>query len=102
MRRHIPAVPPNMGRALGGVLEAASKVSAGELGKAHILRDRFAGQVAAAFQDIDVLLVPVWPTPMPSAAEWDEMAKGDIAQLLALRGTVQFDRDAGADHERRL
>jgi hypothetical protein len=31
---------------------------------AHILRDRFAGQVSEVFQDIDVLLVPVWNTPI--------------------------------------
>jgi hypothetical protein len=36
-----------------------------------------------------------------SAAEWVEMAKGDIAHLLRY-DTVRFDRDAGAYHERRL
>jgi amidase len=61
-------------------------VSAGELGKAHILRDKCTGQVAAAFQDIDVLLIPVWPTPIPSAAEWVEMAQRDIAELLRYAG----------------
>jgi amidase len=74
------------GPALRRVLEAAGKVTAGELGKAHILRDKFTGQVAAAFQDIDVLLIPVWPTPIPSAAEWMEMAQGDIAELLRYAG----------------
>jgi amidase len=74
------------GPALGHVLEAAGKVTTAELGKAHIVRDRFAGQVAAAFQDIDVLLIPVWPAPLPSAAEWMEMAQGDIADLLRYSG----------------
>jgi amidase len=74
------------GPALGRVLEAACKVSAVELGRAHIARDRFTGQVAAAFQDIDVLLIPVWPTSMPTAAEWMEMAQGDIADLLRYSG----------------
>jgi len=81
-----PSRATEYGPALGRVLEAAGKVSAGELGKAHIVRDQFAGQVAAAFQDIDVLLIPVWPTPMPSAAEWMEMAQGDIADLLRYSG----------------
>jgi amidase len=84
-----PSRAAEYGPGLGGVLEAASKVSARELGKAHIQRDRFAGQVAEAFQGIDVLLVPVWDTPMPSAAEWTEMAQGDIAHLL--RYTTPFD-----------
>jgi amidase len=81
-----PSRAAEYGPALGNVLEAARNVSAGELGKAHILRDRFVGQVAAAFQDIDVLLIPVWPTPIPSAAEWNEMAQGDLAELLRYAG----------------
>jgi amidase len=84
-----PSRAAEYGPGLGGVLEAAGKVSAMELGKAHIQRDRFAGQVAEACQDIDVLLVPVWDTPMPGAAEWMEMAQGDIAHLL--RYTTPFD-----------
>jgi amidase len=84
-----PSRAADYGPGLGGVLEAAGKISATELGKAHILRDRFAGQVAEVFQDIDVLLVPVWNTPMPSAAEWVEMAKANIAHLL--RYTTPFD-----------
>ena len=81
-----PSRATEYGPALGRVLEEAGKVSTGELCKAHILRDQFTGQVAAAFQDIDVLLVPVWPTPMPTAAEWMEMAQGDIADLLRYSG----------------
>ena len=81
-----PSRAAEYGPALGRVLGAAGKVSAGELGKAHIVRDQFTGQVAAAFEDIDVLLIPVWPTPMPSAAEWTEMAQGEIADLLRYSG----------------
>jgi amidase len=81
-----PGRAAEYGPALGRVLEAAGKVSAAELGKAHIQRDKFVGEVAAAFRDIDVLLIPVWPTPMPSAAEWIEMAQGDLAELLRYAG----------------
>jgi amidase len=81
-----PSRAAEYGPALGRVLEGASKVSTAELGKAHIVRDRFTGQVAAAFQDIDVLLIPVWPIPMPTATEWMEMAQGDIADLLRYSG----------------
>ena len=83
-----PSRAAEYGPGLGGVLEAAGKISATELGTAHILRGKFAGQVAAVFQDIDVLLIPVMNAPMPSAAEWIEMAKGDIAPLL--RYTAPF------------
>ena len=34
------------------------------------------------------MLIPVMDAPTPSAAEWDEMAKGDIAHLL--RYTAPF------------
>jgi amidase len=81
-----PSRAADCGPALSRVLEAADKVTARELGKAHIVRDQFTGKVAAAFQDIDVLLIPVWPMPMPSAAEWMEMAQGDIADLLRYSG----------------
>ena len=77
-----PSRAAEYGPGLGSVLEAAGKISVTELGKAHILRDKFTGQVADVFQDIDVLLIPVMNAPMPSAAEWNEMAKGDIARLL--------------------
>jgi amidase len=84
-----PSSAAEYGPGLNRVLEAAGKVTAAELGKAHILRDRFTGQVAGMFRDIDVLLIPVMSAPSPSAAEWDEMAKGDLAP--ALRYTAPFD-----------
>jgi amidase len=52
-------------------------------------RDRFAGQVADVFRDIDVLLIPVLNAATPTVAEWEEMAKGDIASML--RFTAPFD-----------
>jgi amidase len=84
-----PSRAAEYGPGLGAVLEAGGKITAAELGKAHILRDKFAGQVADAFQDIDVLLIPVMNAPTPGAAEWDEMARGDISHLL--RYTAPFD-----------
>ena len=84
-----PSRAAEYGPGLSGVLEAAGKITAAELGKAHILRDRFTGQVADMFRDIDVLLIPVMSAPTPSAAEWDEMAKGDLAPVL--RYTAPFD-----------
>ena len=77
-----PSRAAEYGPGLAPVLEAAGKTTLLELGKAHIVRDQFAGQVARMFQDIDVLLIPVWTTPTPGAAEWTEMAKGDIVEQL--------------------
>ena len=83
-----PSRASEYGPGLSGVLETAGKITAAELGKAHIQRDRFTGQVADVFRDIDVLLIPVMATPTPSTAEWDEMAKGDLAPVL--RYTAPF------------
>ena len=53
---------------------------------------------------MDVLLIPVWPTPIPSAAEWMEMAQGDIADLLRysgpfnLTGMPALTMNGGFDH----
>jgi amidase len=77
-----PGRAAEYGLGLSGVLEAAGKITTAELGKAHILRDRFTGQIADVFRDIDVLLIPVMAAPTPSTAEWDEMAKGDLAPAL--------------------
>jgi amidase len=83
-----PSRAAEYGEGLGGFIAGASNVSAMDLGKAQITRGKFAGQVAAAFQDIDVLLIPVMKDPTPGAAEWVEMVKGDIAHLL--RYTAEF------------
>jgi amidase len=77
-----PSRASNYGPDLRAVLEAGGKTSLMDLGRAHILRDQFAGRVADAFQDIDVLLIPVWTTPAPDIAEWAEMARGDIMSQL--------------------
>ena len=97
-----PSRAAEYGPGLGGVLEAAGKISATELGKAHILRDRFAGQVAEAFQDIDVLLIPVMEYADAQRRRMDGDGEGRYRASVALLGTVQFDRDAGAYDERRL
>ena len=76
------------GPGFAAFLAAAGRVSALELAKAQIERAKFAGALAAMFQDIDVLLAPVMHTTTPTAAEWDEMARGDIAGVL--RFTAPF------------
>jgi amidase len=83
-----PSRAADYGPGLGGFLTAADGVSAMDLGKAQIVRAKFAGQIAEVFQDIDVLLIPVMKTPAPRPEEWMEMLKGDIAHLL--RYTAEF------------
>ncbi len=77
------------GPGLAGFIDTAKSVSAMDLGKAQITRGKFAGQVAATFQDIDVLLIPVMKSVTPTATGWLEMVKGPIAELLIY--TAEFD-----------
>jgi amidase len=83
-----PSRAAEYGPGLSNVLETAGKITTAELGKAHIRRDQFTGQVVEVFRDIDVLLIPVMAASTPSTAEWDEMAKGDLAPVL--RYTAPF------------
>jgi amidase len=84
-----PSRSAEYGPGLRDVLNAGIKVTASQLANAQIERDRFKGQVAAMFRDIDVLLIPIMRAPMPSPDGWAEMAKGDIAD--ALRYTAPAD-----------
>jgi amidase len=84
-----PSRADEYGSGLGDFIAAGRKVSAFDLGKAQLTRGKFRGEVAAVFQDIDVLLVPVMKNPTPGAAEWLELVKGDIGDLL--RYTAEFD-----------
>lgn len=85
-----PSQAAEYGAGLAGFIDSAAAVSASDLGKAQIIRNQFKGQVAAAFQDIDVLLIPVMKDPTPGAAEWIEMAKGNIAHLLRYSAEFNF------------
>jgi amidase len=85
-----PSRAAEYGPGLTGVLEAGGKVSARELGKIHMLRDRFAAQVADVFQGIDVLLIPVMTTPTPSAVEWNERKEGAFPNLLRYTAGFNF------------
>jgi amidase len=85
-----PSQASAYGPGLRGFIETGRKVTPFDLGKAQITRGKFAGEVAAAFQDIDVLLAPVMTTPTPGAAEWIEMVKGDISHLLKYTAEFNF------------
>ncbi len=85
-----PSRAEDYGPYLGGFIARAAGVSAMDLGKAQILRDRFAGAVSAMYQDIDVLLTPVMKNPTPSPSEWLAMLDGDIGQVLQYTAEVDF------------
>src|SRR5690349_406477 len=48
----------------------------------HFIPFRGSGSRCGHHWDIDVLLIPVMAAPTPTTAEWDEMAKGDLAPVL--------------------
>jgi amidase len=83
-----PSRAEEYGPGLGGFIDNAAQVRAVDLAKAQITRGKFCGEVAATFEPIDVLLVPVMRAPTPGTAEWLEMVKGDLGQVL--RYTAEF------------
>ena len=85
-----PSQAAEYGPGLGGFLASASKVGTMDLAKAQIARGKFAGQVAAVFQDVDVLLVPVLSMPTPTVAGWREMVAGDISHVLRYSAEFNF------------
>ena len=85
-----PSRAAEYGAGLAGFIDTAKSVSTMDLGKAQITRGKFAGQVAATFQDIDALLIPVMKTITPTAAGWLELLKGPIADLLIYTAEFNF------------
>ena len=51
-------------------LEAGAAVSGKDYAKANLARRQFAGNLEALFRDIDLMLVPVTPNPVPTVEEF--------------------------------
>jgi amidase len=69
------------GRATGGV----------EIAAIHHERLKFSGALAAMFDDVDLLLVPTMPVPIPSLAKMSEYGADPTVLLSILRFTAVFD-----------
>ena len=84
-----PSRADQYGEVLAGFIDGGLKVSALDLGKVLIERAKLAGHVGRIFDAVDVMIVPVLPTLVPKIADWDQIARQDISELL--RYTAPFD-----------
>lgn len=79
------------GPVLTGLLELGRKVDGLALAKAVQRRSLFRGEVAALFQEIDLLLMPAMNTSAPTLAELDRKAADPEARQARIRFTAPFD-----------
>jgi amidase len=90
-REHYPARAAEYGPALAQLIEQGRKMTGTEVGQ--ILQERliFSGALAALFGDVDLLLMPTMPVPIPSLAQMSEYGQDDSVLLNMLKFTAPFD-----------
>ena len=83
-----PARAAEYGPVLASFLDRGLAVTAFDIGKALLERAAFTGRLAAALQEVDVLIAPVIPTCVPTSAEFARLAEEGLDALL--RFTAPF------------
>lgn len=76
---------------LAGLIDHGKSVSGERVGKAWVDRLEFSGALAAAFQDVDLMLIPTMTTPTPKVAELEAFGDDDDVLLQMIRYTAPFD-----------
>ena len=75
---------------LRAMLAAAQNLDARAIVEGNRVRRDFAGQMAALFEDIDLLIVPVWPGVAPLTAAMGDIGNVDAAAILRFTGPFNF------------
>jgi len=88
---HYPLRAGEYGPALVQLIDQGRSMTALEVG--HIMHERlkFCGGLAALFQDVDLLLVPTMPFPIPSLDTMAEYGADPNVLMSILRFTAPFD-----------
>ena len=86
-----PARKAEYGPGLAGFIESARATTASEYQKILLRRRNFAGQVAALFQSIDLLLIPAQFVASPTMAQMQTLGQDAGALLSLTRFTSPFD-----------
>jgi len=86
-----PARKLDYGPDLALLIEQGRSVSGVEIAAIHHERLKFSGGLAALFSDIDLLLVPTMPVPIPTLAKMSEYGADPSILLSILRFTAVFD-----------
>lgn len=86
-----PARAAEYGPALAQLIDQGRSLTGIELGEIYHERLDFAGRLAAQFQDVDLLLMPTMPMPVPNLARMAEYGADPNVLLKILRFTAPFD-----------
>lgn len=88
-RDHHPSQKDSYGAVLSSFIELGQSLTAVELAGANIERLEFRGRMQAVFDEVDLFLIPVFPTKTLRQAEWESMAGEDFSSYL--RYTIPAD-----------
>lgn len=86
-----PSRKKEYGPDLAQLIEQGHAFSGVEIAAIHHERLKFSGSLAALFQDIDVLLIPTMPVPIPTLTKMGEYGADPNVLLSILRFTAVFD-----------
>ena len=86
-----PSRAAEYGPELAQLIEQGRSVSGVEIAAIHHERLKFCGELAALFGDIDLLLVPTMPVPIPTLTKMGEYGADPNILLSILRFTAVFD-----------
>jgi amidase len=86
-----PSRKPEYGPDLAQLIEQGRSVSGIEIAAIHHERLKFSGSLTAMFGDVDLLLVPAMPMPIPTLAKMGEYGADPGVLLSILRFTAVFD-----------
>lgn len=93
-RVHAATYPSRAGEyqaGLIGLIEHGRTVSAEVVANAWVERLEFSGRLAAAFEDVDLMLMPTMTTPTPTLPELEAFGDDDDVLLQMIRYTAPFD-----------
>jgi amidase len=76
---------------MAGLIEHGRRVSGAVVAQAWLHRLEFSGRLAAAFADVDLLLVPTMPGPIPLITDLTAFGADDQVLLDLIRYTAPFD-----------
>jgi amidase len=86
-----PSRKSEYGPDLAQLIEQGTSMRGIDIAAIHHERLKFSGSLAAMFRDIDLLLIPTMPVPIPTLTKMDEYGADPTVLLSILRFTAVFD-----------
>ncbi|MEY9717098.1 Asp-tRNA(Asn)/Glu-tRNA(Gln) amidotransferase A subunit family amidase [Bradyrhizobium elkanii] len=86
-----PSRKSEYGPDLAQLIEQGRATSGVDIAAIHHERLKFSGSLAAMFEDIDLLLIPTMPVPIPTLTKMSEYGADPSVLLSILRFTAVFD-----------